>query len=114
MQLRPAKVKRQAQASWLNPVEAFFSIITRQALRRGNFPTVADLVAAIERFIAAWNYRCTPRSPGPRTPTPSSPRPPTLAAGRHKRRQLRSTKDHYRRTLRMLVTLGPACAMPTA
>jgi hypothetical protein len=23
------------------------------------------------------------------------------------------TKDHYRRTLRMLVTLGPACAMPT-
>jgi len=39
--------------SWLNPVEAFFSIITRQALPRGNFPTVADLIAAIERFIAA-------------------------------------------------------------
>src|SRR4051812_34980560 len=46
--------------SWLNLVEAFFSIITRQALRRGNFPTVADLIAAIERFIAAWNDRCTP------------------------------------------------------
>jgi transposase len=46
--------------SWLNLVEAFFSIITRQALRRGNFPTVADLVAAIERFIDAWNDRCTP------------------------------------------------------
>jgi hypothetical protein len=46
--------------SWLNLVEAFFSIITRQALRRGNFPTVADLVAAIERFIAAWNDRCRP------------------------------------------------------
>jgi hypothetical protein len=41
--------------SWLNLVEAFFSIITRQALRRGNFPTVADLIAAIERFIDAWN-----------------------------------------------------------
>ena len=27
--------------SWLNLVEAFFSIITRQALRRGSFPTVA-------------------------------------------------------------------------
>ena len=39
--------------SWLNLVEAFFSIITRQALRRGSFPTVADL-------IAAWNDRCTP------------------------------------------------------
>jgi transposase len=46
--------------SWLNLVEAFFSIITRQALRRGNFPTVADLIAAIERFIDAWNDRCTP------------------------------------------------------
>jgi transposase len=41
--------------SWLNLVEAFFSIITRQALRRGNFPTVTDLIAAIERFIDAWN-----------------------------------------------------------
>src|SRR2546421_525829 len=39
--------------SWLNLVEAFFSIITRRALRRGNFPTVADL-------IAAWNDRCAP------------------------------------------------------
>ncbi|MGR7026526.1 IS630 family transposase [Geodermatophilus sp. URMC 62] len=46
--------------SWLNLVEAFFSIITRQALRRGNFPTVADLIAAIERFITAWNDRCRP------------------------------------------------------
>ncbi len=41
--------------SWLNLVEAFFSIISRQALRRGSFPTVANLIAAIERFIAAWN-----------------------------------------------------------
>src|SRR3954467_4033345 len=46
--------------SWLNLVEAFFSIITRQALRRGNFPTVADLIAAIEHFIDAWNDRCAP------------------------------------------------------
>src|SRR5215203_1975166 len=46
--------------SWLHLVEAFFSIITRQALRRGNFPTVADLIAAIQHFIAAWNDRCTP------------------------------------------------------
>jgi transposase len=46
--------------SWLNLVEVFFSIITRQALRRGSFPTVADLIAAIEHFIDAWNDRCTP------------------------------------------------------
>ena len=33
---------------------------TSAGLRRGNFPTVADLFAAIERFIAAWNDRCQP------------------------------------------------------
>jgi hypothetical protein len=41
-------------------VEAFFSIITRQAPRRGNFPTIANIIAAIQRFIDAWNDRCTP------------------------------------------------------
>jgi len=46
--------------SWLNLVEAFFSILTRQALRRGSFPTVAELIAAIGRFIDAWNDRCAP------------------------------------------------------
>jgi transposase len=45
--------------SWLNLVEAF-SILTRQALRRGNFPAVADLISAIEGFIDAWNDRCRP------------------------------------------------------
>ena len=48
--------------SWLNLVESFFSIITRQALRRGNFPTLADPIAAIERLIGAWNDRCRPFS----------------------------------------------------
>src|SRR4051794_33994055 len=46
--------------SWLNLVEAFFSIITRQVLCRGNFPTVADLITSIQRFVDAWNDRCTP------------------------------------------------------
>jgi hypothetical protein len=38
----------------------------RQARRRGSFPTVADLIAAIERFIAAWNDRCRGRRGGRR------------------------------------------------
>jgi transposase len=46
--------------SWLNLVEVFFGIITRQAIRRGSFPSVADLTAAIRRFIDAWNERCEP------------------------------------------------------
>jgi len=46
--------------SWLNLIEVFFGIITRQAIRRGTFPTVKDLVAAIRRFIDGWNERCHP------------------------------------------------------
>jgi transposase len=37
--------------SWLNLAEVFFSIITRQAIRRGSFTSVKDLIAAIENSI---------------------------------------------------------------
>lgn len=46
--------------SWLNMVEIFFGIITRQAIRRGTFESVGDLKAAIRRFIDSWNDRCEP------------------------------------------------------
>jgi transposase len=46
--------------SWLNMVEIFFGIITRQAIRRGTFTSVKDLIAAIEAFIDGWNERCHP------------------------------------------------------
>ena len=46
--------------SWLNLVECFFSIITRQAIRRGTFTSVADLTAAIQAHIDGWNNRCQP------------------------------------------------------
>ena len=46
--------------SWLNMVEIFFGIITRQAIRRGTFTSVKDLIAAIEGFIDGWNERCHP------------------------------------------------------
>jgi hypothetical protein len=49
-------------ASWLNLVEVFFSILDRQALRRGDFPGIGDLVAAIDRFCQAWNEHCEPFS----------------------------------------------------
>jgi hypothetical protein len=47
-------------ASWLNLVEVFFSIIERQALRRGNFASVEQLIGAIGRFCDGWNQRCQP------------------------------------------------------
>ncbi len=46
--------------SWLNMVEVFFGIITRQAIRRGSFDSVPELVTTIRRFIAGWNDRCHP------------------------------------------------------
>jgi transposase len=46
--------------SWMNLVEVFFGIITRQAIRRGTFASVAELVGAIRRFIDGWNERCHP------------------------------------------------------
>ena len=46
--------------SWLNMVEIFFGIITRQAIRRGTFTSVNDLIGAIEAFIDGWNERCQP------------------------------------------------------
>jgi hypothetical protein len=42
------------------PDEIFFSIITRQAIRRGTFTSVKHLIAAIETFIDSWNERCEP------------------------------------------------------
>ena len=47
-------------ASWMNLVEVFFAIITRQAIRRGNFASVPDLIAAIRRFVNGWNQRSHP------------------------------------------------------
>src|SRR4051794_18226239 len=48
--------------SWLNLVEVFFGIITRQAIRRGSFENVKQLVTAIPAFIDGYNHRCQPFS----------------------------------------------------
>jgi transposase len=46
--------------SWLNLVEVWFGIIERQALRRGAFPSVRDLIIKIRAFINGWNARKHP------------------------------------------------------
>ena len=46
--------------SWLNMVEIFFGIITRQAIRRGTFHSVKDLETAIGSYIDGWNERAHP------------------------------------------------------
>jgi len=47
-------------ASWLNMVEIWFSILTKQQVRRGVYRDVPELIAAIEYFIDGYNERAQP------------------------------------------------------
>lgn len=47
-------------ASWLNMVEAWFSILTRRSVRRGSFDTVKALIRHIRSYIEHWNENPTP------------------------------------------------------
>ena len=47
-------------ASWLNQVEIWFGIMSRKALRGASFKNLAELRAAIESFIAAYNPNAKP------------------------------------------------------
>jgi len=47
-------------ASWLNMVERFFRDITTERLRRGVFTSVAELVAAIDAYVAHHNIHPKP------------------------------------------------------
>ena len=54
------RVHFTTSASWLNLVEVWFGIIERQAIRRGVFPSVRDLMIKIRAFIDGWNSRKHP------------------------------------------------------
>jgi len=47
-------------ASWMNQVETWFGILTRQAIRRGSFKSVKELVTMIETFTHQWNEGSSP------------------------------------------------------
>ena len=47
-------------SSWLNQVEIWFNIITQQAIRRGTFRSVKELVAKIENFVTHYNAKSKP------------------------------------------------------
>jgi transposase len=46
--------------SWLNLIERWFRELTQQAIRRGSFYSVPDLIAAIRQFLSAWNEEPKP------------------------------------------------------
>ena len=47
-------------SSWLNQVEIWFNRITQQAIRRGTFRSVKELVAKIEQFVQHYNAHACP------------------------------------------------------
>jgi transposase len=48
------------RASWVNQIETWFGIITRQSIRRGTFTSVKVLIAQIRDYIINWNTNPTP------------------------------------------------------
>jgi transposase len=47
-------------SSWINQIEIWFGIITRQSIRRGTFASVQVLTRQIRDYITHWNTDATP------------------------------------------------------
>jgi hypothetical protein len=47
-------------SSWINQIETWFGIITRQVIRRGTFPSVRVLIGQIRDYITDWNTDAKP------------------------------------------------------
>ena len=60
MNARPTRPGGEAATRHEARQRVFFSIITRQAIRRGSYRSVPELIAAIRRYIDGWNTRCQP------------------------------------------------------
>jgi transposase len=77
-------------SSWVNLVERWFKELTDKRLRRGVFTSVADLIAAIETWVAHWNH-----DPKPFVwHTPAAQIIEKVQRGREALRQIKSATDH--------------------
>lgn len=47
-------------SSWLNQVERWFGLITQQAIRRGSFKSVKQLIIKINHFVQRYNRNSKP------------------------------------------------------
>jgi transposase len=47
-------------ASWMNMIEAWFSVLTRKSIRRGSFDSVRALVRHIQAYLDHWNEHPVP------------------------------------------------------
>lgn len=62
-------------ASWLNQVEVWFSILSRQALKRSSFRSAHEVRERIDAFIRAYNRDARPFRWAAASVRPSAPRP---------------------------------------
>lgn len=74
-------------ASWLNPIEKWFSVLGRRLLRRGSFGSLEELSKRVGEFIDYYNlhharpYRFRPRTYGSRAPASGANCSPAQGAG---------------------------------
>ncbi len=47
-------------ASWMDQIETWFGVLSRQAIRRGSYRSVKELIAMIASLTAQWNAGSTP------------------------------------------------------
>jgi transposase len=47
-------------ASWMNMIEAWFSVLTRKSIRRGSFASVPALIRQIQAYLDHWNAHPVP------------------------------------------------------
>jgi transposase len=47
-------------SSWMNQIETWFGIITKQAIRRGTFTSVNELIHRIRTYVEHWNTDAKP------------------------------------------------------
>jgi transposase len=62
-------------ASWLNQVEVWFSILSRQALKHSSFRSAREVRDRIDAFIQTYNQQARPFRWQATTVRPSAPRP---------------------------------------
>jgi transposase len=62
-------------SSWLNQVECWFSILTREALRGASFESPRQLRQAIDRFVKVYNQKAAPFEWKKAVVFPSAPKP---------------------------------------
>jgi transposase len=80
-------------SSWLNLVERWFGELTGKRVRRGVFVSVADLIAAIEEYVAVWN---------------ENPKPFVWTA------TVESIVEKLKRCRQTLEQIKPGCTLPRA